>query len=112
MVKHLGDGSLLEFQSASSALDFARKVQVELADGDIKLRIGMAAGEPIHEDGDVHGAVVAVASRIADAAAAGEVFASDGVRQLVVGKQYGFEDQGKQSLKGFDEPLRIWRLKS
>ncbi len=112
VVKHLGDGSLLEFRSASSALDFARKVQVELADGDIKLRIGMAAGEPIREEGDLHGAVVVVASRISDAAGTGEVFASDGVKQLVVGKQYDFEDQGEQSLKGFDEPVRIWQLKS
>ena len=112
VVKHLGDGSLLEFRSASNALDFARKVQIELADGDIKLRIGMAAGEPIREDGDLHGAVVVVASRISDAAGAGEVFASDGVKQLVVGKQYDFEDQGEQSLKGFDEPVRIWHLKT
>ena len=112
VIKHLGDGSLLEFRSASSALDFARKVQVELADGDIGLRVGMAAGEPIHEDGDLHGAVVVVASRIADAAEPGQVFASEGVKQLVVGKQYDFEDQGEHSLKGFDEPLRLWRLNS
>ena len=112
VVKHLGDGSLLEFQSASNTLDFAHKVQVELADGDIKLRIGMAAGEPIRENGDLHGAVVVVASRISAAARAGEVFASDGVKQLVVGKQYDFEDQGEHSLKGFDEPIRIWQLKT
>ena len=112
VVKHLGDGSLLEFRSASNALDFARKVQAELAKGDIGLRVGMAAGEPIHEDGDVHGAVVVVASRIADAAGTGEVFVSDGVRHLVVGKRYGFQDQGEQSIKGFDEPLRVWRLSS
>ncbi len=112
VVKHLGDGSLLEFRSASNALDFARKVQVELSGGDIKLRVGMAAGEPIHEDGDVHGAVVVVASRIADAAQPGQVFVSDGVKQLLLGKQYKFEDQGEHSLKGFDEPLRVWRLNS
>jgi len=110
VVKHLGDGSLLEFRSASNALDFAQKVQVELADGDIGLRVGMAAGEPIHEDGDVHGAVVVVASRIADAAGTGEVLVSDGVRQLVVGKQYEFDDRGEQSIKGFDDPIRVWRL--
>ena len=112
VVKHLGDGSLLEFRSASKALDFARKVQAELADGDIGLRLGMAAGEPIHEDGDVYGAVVVVASRIADAAGTGEVFVSDGVRQLVVGKQYDFEDRGEQAIKGFDEPIRVWRMNS
>jgi class 3 adenylate cyclase len=110
VIKHLGDGSLLEFRSASNALDFARKVQTELAGGDVGLRVGMAAGEPIHEDGDVHGAVVVVASRIADAAGTGEAFVSDGVRQLVVGKRYDFDDQGEQAIKGFDDPIRVWRL--
>ncbi len=112
VVKHLGDGSLLEFRAASNALDFARKVQVELGDGEVKLRVGMAAGEPIREDGDLHGAVVVVASRISDAAEAGEVCVSGGVKQLVVGKQYHFEDRGEHSLKGFDEPIKIWQLKS
>ncbi len=72
----------------------------------------MAAGEPIHEDGDVHAAVVVVASRIADVAGTGEVFVSDRVRQLVVGKQYDFQDQSEQSMKGFNEPLRMCRRRS
>jgi hypothetical protein len=111
IVKHVGDGSLLEFGSTSNALDFAHKVQSGLAGGDIELRVGMAAGEPIHEDGDVHGAVVVVASRIADAAGPGEVLASDGVRQLVIGWQYDFEDFGELAIKGFEEPVRAWRLR-
>jgi hypothetical protein len=32
------------------------------------------------------------------------------VRQLVVGKQYDFDDKGEQSIKGFDEAIRVWRL--
>lgn len=110
VVKHLGDGSLLDFDSASDALDFARKVQIDLAAGDLQVRIGMAAGEPIREEGDLHGAVVVMASRITDEASPGDVIASDGVRQLVLGKSFEFEDLGEHALKGFDEPLRIWRL--
>jgi len=46
------------------------------------------------------------------AARAGEVFVSGGVRQLVAGKRYDFQDLGEQSIKGFDEPLRVWQLDS
>jgi class 3 adenylate cyclase len=110
VIKHLGDGSLLEFASASSALDFTRKVQTEMAGGNLGLRIGMAAGEPIREEGDVHGTVVVMASRIADGARAGEILVSDGVRQLAAGKGFEFDDQGEMALKGIAEPLRVWRL--
>jgi class 3 adenylate cyclase/pimeloyl-ACP methyl ester carboxylesterase len=110
VVKHLGDGSLLEFESASRALEFARRVQSRLADDEAKVRIGMAAGEPIREDGDLHGAVVVVASRINALAGPGEVLVSGGVRHLVVGKGFTFDDLGDHTLKGFNEPVRLWRL--
>jgi class 3 adenylate cyclase len=112
VIKQLGDGSMLEFASASNAIEFARKIQIEMQDSQLQLRIGMAAGEPIREDGDVHGAVVVVASRVCDAAGSGEVMVSGGVRQLLVGKQLTFQDHGEQILKGFDDPIRIWQLES
>lgn len=110
VVKHLGDGSLLEFESATRALEFAQRVQSRLADDTARVRIGMAAGEPIHEDGDLHGAVVVVASRINALAGSGEALVSDGVRHLVVGKGFSFDDMGDHALKGFTEPVRLWRL--
>ena len=112
VIKQLGDGSMLEFASASNAIEFARKIQIEMQNSQLQLRIGMAAGEPIREDGDVHGAVVVVASRVCDEAGSGEVMVSDGVRQLLVGKQLTFQDHGEQTLKGFDDPIRIWQLDS
>jgi class 3 adenylate cyclase len=110
VVKHLGDGSLIEFESASRALEFAQRVQSRLADDTARVRIGMAAGEPIREDGDLHGAVVVVASRINSLAGPGEVLVSGGVRHLVVGKGFTFDDLGEHALKGFNEPVRLWRL--
>jgi class 3 adenylate cyclase/pimeloyl-ACP methyl ester carboxylesterase len=110
VVKHLGDGSLLEFESATRALEFAQRVQSRLADDTARVRIGIAAGEPIHEDGDLHGAVVVVASRINALAGSGEALVSDGVRHLVVGKGFSFDDMGDHALKGFAEPVRLWRL--
>jgi class 3 adenylate cyclase len=108
VVKNLGDGSLVSFRSNSSAITFAIEIQEECSDGPLRLRVGMAAGEPIREDGDIHGTVVAHASRIGDLGDAGEVIVSDSVRQLAAGKGFTFEPMGEVSLKGFDEPERVW----
>jgi class 3 adenylate cyclase len=80
----------------------------QLASRPIQIRVGMAAGEPIQENGDVHGAVVVQASRIADLGKAGEVIVSDSIRQLAVGKEFEFQPRGGISLKGFEEAQRVW----
>ena len=108
VVKNLGDGSLVSFGSNSSAIAFALEVQDQI-EGELQLRIGMAAGEPIQEDGDIHGAVVAQASRVADLGGPGEVIVADSVRQLAIGKGFNFESAGEVSLKGFDQPIAVWR---
>lgn len=110
VVKNLGDGSLVSFGSNSSAIAFGLEVQEKCSDGPLKLRVGMAAGEPIQEEGDIHGTVVAHASRIGDLGDAGEVIVSDSVRQLAAGKGFRFEPKGEVTLKGFDEPERVWRV--
>jgi len=69
-----------------------------------------AAGEPIQEDGDIHGIVVAQASRISDLGNASEVLVSDSVRQLAAGKGFGFESKGEVSLRGLSEPERVWKV--
>jgi len=109
VVKWLGDGSLLTFASTRKAISFALEVQERMKSQPIPMRIGMAAGEPIQEQGDVHGAVVAQASRIANLAEAGEVVVSDSVRQLAIGKEFEFESLGEVRLKGFEETQRVWK---
>jgi class 3 adenylate cyclase len=112
VVKHLGDGSLLEFASTSAALKFAAELQAASTGFGLEISIGIAVGEPIREDGDLHGSIVVLASRITAAAGPGEVFVSDAVRQLVQGKGFNFDDADTQRLKGFDEPVRLWRLRT
>jgi class 3 adenylate cyclase len=110
VVKNLGDGSLVSFGSNSSAITFGLELQEACRDGPLYLRVGMSAGEPIQEEGDIHGTVVAHASRIGDLGDAGEVIVSDSVRQLASGKGFSFEERGEVSLKGFDEPERVWKV--
>ena len=110
VIKHLGDGSLLEFAATSGALSFAAALQEACPPEALRVRIGIAAGEPIREDGDLHGSVVVMASRLADAAGPGEVLVADVVRQLAHGKGFGFADAGDLALKGFEDATRAWYL--
>jgi class 3 adenylate cyclase len=113
-VKHTGDGLMIVFVSASHAIDCAIRVQRAIArhntgnpDRPIGVRIGISAGEPVAEGHDFFGAAVQLARRVCDEAEAGRIFVSNVVRDLCLGKEYRFIDQGLRSLKGFDEPVRV-----
>lgn len=110
LVKNLGDGSLISFKSTQRALAFSMELQERMDSSPFGMRIGMAAGEPIQEDDDIHGAVVVQASRIADLGRSGEIIVADTVRQLAIGKGFSFEHVDDVSLKGFDQLTRIWRV--
>lgn len=113
-IKTMGDGLMVSFNSASAALDTAialqREIAVEFPDGDLQVRIGINAGEPIAEDDDLHGTAVIRASRIMDVAGGGEVMVSSLVRELVAGRDYRFEGRGLRNLKGFEEPVPVFEL--
>ncbi len=51
------------------------------------------------------------AARIAASAKGGEILVSDVVRQLAKGKNFLFADRGEASLKGLDEPVRLYELR-
>lgn len=115
-VKHTGDGIMASFFSAASAVRCACAIQRAVAqrgDPDLQVHIGLNAGEPIGEEGDLFGAAVDFAARICHAAEPGEVLCSDVVRQLSAGKGFAFADRGDVLLRGFDEPVRLhavlWR---
>jgi adenylate cyclase len=76
------------------------------------VRIGVAAGEPIEEKGDLYGAAVNMASRICDQAKAGSVLAAQVVIDEVegTGENIPFTHGGKVDLKGFDEPVDVYEV--
>src|SRR6266568_8800496 len=69
-VKTIGDGFLVEFDSALEATECAVELQKTLheynesAKDKLPVRVGIHVGDVIHKDGDVYGDVVNVASRI------------------------------------------------
>jgi class 3 adenylate cyclase/alpha-beta hydrolase superfamily lysophospholipase len=115
-IKHTGDGIMASFGSASSALTCAAAVQRTLAaqaDGDapVRVRIGLNAGEPVAEDGDLFGTAVQVAARICARAEPGQVLVANVVRELAAGKRFLFADIGDVVLRGFEDPVRLYEMR-
>ena len=83
-VKSTGDGLMVAFSSAVAAVRCAVDMQraTRPAPDGLGLRIGLDAGEPLPDGDDLYGTPVIVASRLCDAAGAGEILASDVVRQI------------------------------
>jgi class 3 adenylate cyclase len=121
-VKTMGDGFMASFGSAVKALECAIAIQRAFAEHNesakepIKVGVGLNAGEPIAEDdpdgrSDLFGASVTRAARIAAMARGGEILVANVVRELAEGKQFMFGDRGETTLRGFDEPVRLFEVK-
>jgi adenylate cyclase len=116
-VKTMGDGFMASFGSVTAAIDCAIALQrafashTESMSEPLHVRVGLNAGEPIEEDGDLFGATVILASRIAAEAGAGEILVPDTVRGLLSGKGYMFGDRGEFVPKGFDDAVRLYEVR-
>ena len=113
MIKSLGDGWLLEFQSARNAVDCAIDWQnLSKRDGKISLRVGIHLGDVEHEDGpppDVYGDTVNIAARLESIAEPGDVAISTSVYLCLDDEQTKlFQNCGKQSLKNITTPIEVW----
>ena len=121
LVKLMGDGVLLEFASAVSAVQCAVDLQAAMAEANsvlpeerqIVLRIGVNLGEVVVEGGDIFGDGVNVAARLEAVCEPGGVCLSDSVHRQIRGKiNLNFEDLGEQNLKNIAEPTRVYRVVS
>jgi DNA-binding NarL/FixJ family response regulator len=81
-VKSTGDGLMVAFASAVSAVRCAVDMQRAAAEAGHELRVGLDAGEPLPEGEDLYGTPVIVASRLCDSAAGGEILASEVVCRI------------------------------
>lgn len=108
---------MVSFTSASHAVECAIAIQRSFAshnkshpDTKINLRIGICAGEPVEEDNRLFGSTVQLASRICDNAEPEQILVAPVIRDLCLGKQFTFVDQGESELKGFGQPLRMYEV--
>ena len=111
-VKHTGDGIMASFDSAVRAVEASLAIQRELADTEVRVRIGINAGEPIAEDGDFFGTVVQLAARICERAEPGQVLLSRVVADLCAGKGLNIEHHSDATLKGFSESSALFEARA
>jgi class 3 adenylate cyclase len=113
-VKTMGDGFMASLGSVTKAVECAMALQRAFAEREgepLSVRVGLNAGEPIEEEGDLFGATVILASRIAAKAEGGEILVADTVRGLCSGKGFLFSDRGEFVAKGFEEPVRVYEVR-
>jgi len=77
---------------------------------ELRVRIGMAAGEPVDRNDDLFGSTVTLAARICDAADAGHILVSDVVHDLGVERGFPLHETDERVLKGFSGPTRLFEL--
>jgi class 3 adenylate cyclase len=113
-VKHTGDGIMAVFVSAASAIRCGIDVQRKLSrhcdeypHQPVKVRIGVAAGEPIEHHNDLFGSTVQLAARLCAHADPEQILVSNAVAELCIGKALPFRDIGAVSLKGCDQPVHV-----
>lgn len=116
-VKHTGDGFMASFDDVGRALSCAIGIQDGFDERNageqgaaLRVRVGLAAGEPVDRGDDLFGATVNLASRICSAADAGQILVSDDVRALGAEAGYRFHEAGSRVLKGFAEPTPLFEL--
>ena len=107
-VKSLGDGFLATFDGPARAVRCACAIAEAVRPLDIQIRSGLHTGEIEITDHDVQGIAVHIAWRVSALAGPGEVLVSRTVKDLVAGSGLRFDERGRHSLKGLQEPMDLY----
>ena len=118
-VKSQGDGFMLAFASARSAINCAIAIQRELADYQernpeqpLQVRIGLHTGEVIRDHDDFFGKNVILAARIAGKAKGDEILVSSLLREVVSSShEFEFDNEREVELKGLTGSYRIFDVR-
>ena len=113
-IKHTGDGFMASFTSAVKAVECAIAIQESLLGHnaqhpgeELLVRIGISAGEPVHNDDQLYGASVNLAARLCAHANPGTILVAPVIRELTVGKRIPIAERGEFEPKGFDRPVPV-----
>ena len=119
LVRSMGDGMLVEFDSAVDAVRCGIDIQRGIAERDagidadrrIQLRIGINTGDVIVDDRDIYGNSVNIAARLETLAEPGAIYVTRGVRDQLRGHpSLSFADVGEHWVKNIDRPIRVFRV--
>jgi class 3 adenylate cyclase len=117
VIKTDGDSFMVSFGSVASAAECAVAMQRAFdsrnatAEEPLRVRMGLNAGEPIEDGGDLFGEAVILAARIAAQANEGEILIAEPVRHLLAGKGFLFADRGEFLPKGFEDAVRLFEVR-
>jgi predicted ATPase len=106
-VDYEGDAFFYAFHAADEALAAVSEAMQGLADGPIRIRVGIHTGEPEPDPPKYVGLDVHVAARIMSAAHGGQVVLSSATAALV---ELQLTDLGEHRLKDIDGPVSIFQL--
>lgn len=105
-----GDAFFIAFPTAPGALAAAREATAALADGPIRVRIGLHTGTPLVTDEGYVGPDVHRAARIAAAGHGGQVLVSAASAALLDADGTALRDLGAHRLKDLTATERIYQL--
>jgi adenylate cyclase len=114
----MGDGMLVEFDSALDAVQCAVDIQHGLASrqpGDtersIQLRIGVNTGDVIVDERDIYGNSINIAVRLEALAEPGQIYVTRSVHDQLLGYPgFAFQDRGRRRVKNIDQPIQVFRV--
>jgi adenylate cyclase len=119
--KVMGDGVLIEFSSAISAVACAMEIQAAMDAAEahrpeaerLRYRVGINLGDVIIEGDDIYGDGVNVAARLQALAPVGGVALSRSVRDQVAGKvEADFDDLGPHTMKNIERPVHVFTVRA
>ena len=120
VVKLLGDGLFVIFQSESEALAACIAIQNRLQDkpvypcgnsAPVQIQIGIESGEVVEIDGDCFGDAVNCAARLADLAGADQILTTHRVRDsLIPAQRTVLRSIGPMYLRGKSESTEVFRV--
>jgi class 3 adenylate cyclase len=109
-VKTTGDGFLARFDSPGQAVRCASAIRSEVQRFGLEIRSGIHTGECEVQGADLAGIALHTAARIMSLAGAGEILASQTVRDLAAGSGLRFEDRGPQTLRGVQGQVNVFAV--
>jgi adenylate cyclase len=121
VVKHTGDGALVEFGSAVDAVRSALEIQQAMMVRNagvsqihrIDLRMAIGLGDVIVEPDDIYGHAVNLVARIEGLARPGGICVSSDIWKLVRGTIGAeFVDLGEAMLKNIADPVHVFAISS
>lgn len=121
VIKSTGDGLMMQFQTAPSAIAAANALHKAASEGNedfslerqMHLRIGIHQTEARRDAHDLYGHGINLAARITTLAGPGEIIVTPEVRDHLTDSLDGqIEDLGECYLKHLSEPQRVYRVQS